>query len=105
MRSRPLTPEEHRKQAGVAYSLAATSAVSAGLFGFLLLRATGPWWPLRCLSFLHVGLAVANLVRARQHATQAVRIRDGLCLACGYDLRESAGRCSECGEAVREAAA
>ena len=40
----------------------------------------------------------------RRRAARAARLRSGLCLACGYDVRASPGRCPECG-AMREAIA
>jgi hypothetical protein len=33
------------------------------------------------------------------------RVRRGLCVACGYDLRASGGRCPECGAVPKEAVA
>lgn len=55
-----------------------------------------PFWPI-------VGLTVLppllwSVVRVRRAIVRRRRRRMGLCLGCGYDLRESEGRCSECGE-------
>jgi hypothetical protein len=36
-------------------------------------------------------------LRALQRFRRAGRLGRGLCPICGYDLRESAGRCPECG--------
>ena len=36
--------------------------------------------------------------RVEQHY---LRLRDGLCLHCGYDLRETPERCPECGTISR----
>ncbi len=35
--------------------------------------------------------------RLKRKKTQRVRIAQGLCVNCGYDLRESSERCPECG--------
>ena len=41
--------------------------------------------------------AVRDNLRKRR---EAKRIRDGLCRKCGYDIRESAERCPECGAMI-----
>jgi hypothetical protein len=38
--------------------------------------------------------------RARERRVSIARLVEGLCPACGYDLRESPARCPECGTPV-----
>jgi hypothetical protein len=38
--------------------------------------------------------------RKYRHFLAHTRRKAGLCVACGYDIRESSGRCPECGEAI-----
>ena len=73
---------------GAEYMAGAWRSVPAGRFVVVavphvlvvVLTAAGPlWW----------------LARARR---QRRRNRDGLCRACGYDIRATPGRCPECGE-------
>lgn len=40
---------------------------------------------------------VVGLHRRRHTRLRAKRLRDGLCLECGYDLRASGAACPECG--------
>jgi hypothetical protein len=49
---------------------------------------------LACALGLHV------LARWNASRTRRGRRRAGLCIACGYDLRASSGRCPECGRAM-----
>ncbi len=44
-----------------------------------------------------------SLLRKRRN--RSARLRNGLCLDCGYDLRGSPGRCPECGSAAARDAA
>jgi hypothetical protein len=61
----------------------------------------GPHWAIVLLT----SLAPLTWLTLRQRRRMALRrrVRLGLCLRCGYDLRASrdSGRCSECGEAIR----
>ena len=55
--------------------------------GFPLLAVCGIWLALRLRT------AYARL----RHGHQRRLYKAGRCLNCGYDLRESPGRCPECG--------
>lgn len=68
----------------------------------------GPTAPVRTWSLFgvpHLALIVAGVVppllwagvRWRRIRERRRRVRMGLCLACGYDLRESPEKCPECG--------
>ena len=57
-----------------------------------------PYWLLITISAL-VALAPLRKIWIRRR-----RIRKGLCLGCGYDVRASTGRCPECGREIAPAA-
>jgi hypothetical protein len=44
--------------------------------------------------------AVALLIYFGGPRKRQLRLRNGECLHCGYQLRESKGRCSECGKLI-----
>jgi hypothetical protein len=44
-------------------------------------------------------LAIVSITAVRL-ARQAMRLREGLCVKCGYDLRASTDHCPECGTPV-----
>jgi len=52
-----------------------------------------PWWLI--LAIIHSPLPF--ILRAKR---RRFRREDNLCLKCGYDLRSSSGRCSECGRVI-----
>ena len=77
-----------------------------GRFGFWILKdywivgsraVVIPFWVPTMLSLV---LAVPALALARRSAVRAYRKRNGLCLYCGYDIRESTERCPECGRTI-----
>ena len=51
--------------------------------------------------FLVIVLGLVPVMRLRSWRAERRRKLQGLCLRCGYDLRESEGRCPECGTAIR----
>jgi hypothetical protein len=48
-------------------------------------------------SYIAVGSALLPGAWLRRRYQRAKRISRGCCVACGYDLRASSGRCTECG--------
>jgi len=57
---------------------------------FKLRELAIPLWCPMCVC------ALAPALASRRRRARRQRIRDGLCLRCGYDLRASADRCPEC---------
>ena len=58
---------------------------------------------LRLVTFLATGVAIAiGTIVAYRTGREATRLRRGLCVKCGYDLRAQSGgdRCPECGSPV-----
>jgi hypothetical protein len=52
-----------------------------------------PWWAVLTIGALLPALAWRDLRRGKRMQSQMGKV----CLHCGYDLRESADRCPECG--------
>jgi hypothetical protein len=58
-----------------------------------------PYWLIAAVATpLPAWRVVVGVRRSRRRR----RVRRGLCAACGYDLRASAGRCPECGRVVEQ---
>jgi hypothetical protein len=70
--------------------------LSAHLYAFLVNEPLG-YVVLMLSMMLLFAKALLSGYRTPQKL-KAARKRAGLCFACGYDLRESGGRCPECGE-------
>ena len=77
-----------------------------GRFGFWILKDSWivgsrakviPFWtPMIVLLLVNIPV----LAFVRRAAVRAHRRRHGLCLSCGYDIRESKERCPECGSDI-----
>lgn len=77
-----------------------------GRFGFWILKdywivgsraVVIPFWLPTILSLV---FGIPAIGVARRSALRAYRKRHGLCLYCGYDIRESVERCPECGRSI-----
>ncbi|MFK7959784.1 MAG: hypothetical protein AB8G96_04595 [Phycisphaerales bacterium] len=78
--------------------------------GFLIIGSAGfiasagpqglPIWP--ALVWTAMGLISIGVAYWSHRHIRRIRIADGLCRACGYDLSASGETCSECGEPATE---
>ena len=60
------------------------------------------FWGINGLALLLAAAALIwGVAMVRMYRRDGRRQRDGLCLRCGYDLRQTADRCPECGEPVQ----
>jgi hypothetical protein len=81
-----------------------------GLELWFLVNGWSPTTRLKSLSFQHWHLVVAFALLPALWLSQHIwrrrirhsRIKNGLCLICGYDLRASKDRCPECGTAISQ---
>jgi hypothetical protein len=63
-------------------------------WGYPTARSTAVYVPHWAVAVVFGVLPVAGLVRVWRRRR---RLRRGLCVSCGYDLRGNSGRCPECG--------
>jgi predicted amidophosphoribosyltransferase len=55
------------------------------------------WYPLALVSLPLLIYLLAQAIKTPRRIIHRHRSKNGLCLQCGYDLRESKDRCPECG--------
>lgn len=61
------------------------------------------WWLVIILpSASAFGGLIWTVWLIRAYRRDVLRSRNGLCLHCGYDLRQSKDRCPECGQPIRK---
>jgi hypothetical protein len=82
---------------GLSPGMGGTGSVSSGY------AVAVPYWNLAVVALLLPGTLLVRRLRSRRSRHMAEVL--GLCVECGYDLRESGGRCPECGTTVAHAAA
>lgn len=58
------------------------------------------WYPLALLSIPLMVYLLVQGIKTPRRIVQSRRSKKGLCLNCGYDIRESKDRCPECGVAI-----
>ena len=60
------------------------------------------FWGINALALLLAAVALAwGVAMVKVFKRDGHRQRNGLCLRCGYDLRQTPDRCPECGEPVQ----
>lgn len=84
-------PRPGRGFAGFEYADWGNSGIASPPLGFRFRAVTAPHW----FWILLTGIPPAIWFHHRRR--HALRLRRGLCLTCGYDLRASKERCPECG--------
>jgi hypothetical protein len=86
-------PDSRRSTLGFTFASGSAPGVGRTMHRFGLIRI--PYWTLISLAMIPLALGLRGFVR------QIRRQRLGLCLHCGYDLRESSsGACPECGNQI-----
>ncbi len=101
-----LTPDEFSK---IRDTILDTTAVRFNFLGFktagcvaTMTSSPSPRFSALVLPYWFIALvmAAAPLGVGRKAWTRRRRRKLGLCLACGYDIRASSGRCPECGKEI-----
>ena len=78
--------------------IAVQGLILAPCFAYLYGSVTLKESPLPFLAWVTIWLAVLGYLHLLPYVRRRRRVKFGLCLKCGYDLRASKDRCPECGE-------